>query len=366
MAAPDPLLLFAPGALCAIGTDPLEIAVAVSADCRRFERQRRFPRYRDGDPIVVAGLSLLDDALAPWERMAELGAQAARQSMDASLREWLNEGGQGGGSRPRPVPVLLSMPPTRPGLSDETVAVAAASIIAAVPNACDRHSGYNQCGHDGFMAMLDSARSLLQADAADYCLVGGTDCGLDLDYLHWLERLDRLKGRHQAFGLMPGEGAAFCAATLASRWTPSPGVGTTQVAVAALASAEEPQPWYLGEASSALGLTQAIGSCLAEGRRADVCYCDLNGENWRSAEWDFAYLRNGREFAHPLDLRHPADSWGDVGAASAALMTVLAMTEFADPSCDHRSSLICASSDTRATRSACLLVCDPHNDGRIL
>lgn len=87
----------------------------------------------------------------------------------------------------------------------------------------------------------------------------------------------------------------------------------------------------------------------------DVCFADLNGEVWRSSEWEFAYLRNGRRFRDPLNLQHPSDNWGDLGAASAAMLTVLACAELREELRGYRSALVCASADTRPSRSALLL-----------
>lgn len=360
MARPERLALYAPGAVCALGTDPVEISVAVRAGCRRFERDPQFPGRRDGAPITLSRLALIDDTLSPWERIVALGRNAAGQAMG----QWAEQQ-RAKGQAPLPVPVLISMPPARPGLSDETVGIAAGAILSALPLACPARSGYAQHGHDGFLIVLEMARKLLVGGQADCCIVGGVDSAADIDYLHWLEAQNRLKSSRQPFGLMPGEGAAFCAVRLASSLTPGMAATAPLAFVSTLDTRDEPQPWYTGEASMGSGLTRAIGACLPEGQVAEVCYADLNGESWRSTEWDFAYLRNGRAFGHPLDLRHPAESWGDIGAASAALMTVFAMMEFSDEDSDHRTALICASSDTQPSRSACLLAHEPLPQGTL-
>lgn len=352
------LVLFAPGAVCALGTHPAEIAITVRAGCRRFDRARNLPRHRDGAPAVVARLSLLDDTLTGAQRMLALGHAAAAQSL-ARLSKALATA-----NRPQPlIPVLMSMPPSRPGLSTETIEQIVHSLLDRLTSVSPQESRYFQLGHDGFIAALQHAAMLLHAHQADYCLVGGLDSAADLDYLHWLETLGRLKSDENPFGLMPGEGAAFF---VMARQSSVRALGNTAgpgMVVTALGQHHEPQPWYEGEASMALGLTRAIAACVAEERSAAVCYSDLNGEIWRSSEWDLAHFRNGGAFGHPLDLRHPAESWGDVGAASAALISMLALMEFSDGLHDHRSALVCASSDTQPSRSACLLSYPPATSG---
>ena len=82
----------------------------------------------------------------------------------------------------------------------------------------------------------------------------------------------------------------------------------------------EPRLWFNGKPTIGEGLTQALQEMFSDRNcpkgRVRVTYCDLNGESWRADEWCYAYVRTGTRHGSPLDLRHPAANWGDVGAAS--------------------------------------------------
>jgi len=52
--------------------------------------------------------------------------------------------------------------------------------------------------------------------------------------------------------------------------------------------------------------------------------CDLNGERYRSTEYTYALLRTEELFVKTR-VGHPADCWGDVGAASGPLFASLAL-----------------------------------------
>jgi len=128
--------------------------------------------------------------------------------------------------------------------------------------------------------------------------------------------------------------------------------------VVACSAAVEPQPWYSDRPTLGDGLTRALHALFEaealEGSRADVTYCDLNGESWRVDEWVYAYLRTGKRHGEPLDLRHPAACWGDVGAASGTLLAGLAAFEIARQN-STQTMLVWTASDTGPYRTACVL-----------
>ena len=72
------------------------------------------------------------------------------------------------------------------------------------------------------------------------------------------------------------------------------------------------------------GLTSVLRRALNDagatsGVAADWVLCDMNGESFRGTEWAYAYIRTGKMHRDPLEIWHPADCWGDVGAASGAI-----------------------------------------------
>lgn len=344
-----PLLVAGFGACTSVGLSAAESCNAVLSGVSRIARQKRYPSSRRGEAAALAQQDCLSEDASCVSRMTEL----ARRALTEALRHSAGVVGEAAMPSTGPTPVLLSLPPERPGLSKAEMAAVALEICESVPRFDRRASRLFDNGHTGFIAAMAKAADILQKNEADFCVVGAADSPLDLNYLHWLDAADRLKHRDNPFGVVPGEGAAFTILTRDASYPGEP--GPPRIVLRAVGLGTEPMPWYLEQATRGEGLTRAIAACLPAGVQVDNCYADLTGETWRSAEWDFAFLRNGRSFAHPLDICHPADIWGDTGVASSALLCMLAHAELLDDIVPRRYSLIVSASDTRPSRAACLL-----------
>jgi 3-oxoacyl-[acyl-carrier-protein] synthase-1 len=344
----QPLALVGVGAQGPLGLAPEPIAAAVRAGLKRFRETRWLPRAADGSPTTVSLLSTLEPAWGSAERMRRLGIAAALQALAPLAPVWPAEAR---------LPVLISVPPRRPGLEEGAGARIVAEIMGALPIRPDPRLGGMYEGADGGLAALAYAAALVAEGRAEVCLVGGVDSLRDIELLHWLEGLGRLKGPEAPCGLVPGEGAAFllvCAPSLARRARLAP-----LARIAAPVEALEPNPWYEGRPCLGEGLTRALHGALeaglAQGARAEVTWGDLNGEPWRADEWGYAYLRTAERHGEPLRLRHPAEALGDLGAATGPMLVLLAALDLGHPRRGAASALVFAASDTRPHRAACVL-----------
>jgi 3-oxoacyl-[acyl-carrier-protein] synthase-1 len=81
----------------------------------------------------------------------------------------------------------------------------------------------------------------------------------------------------------------------------------------------------------------------------------MNGEAWRADEWSYAYVRTGKRYASPLNHKHPAAQWGDVGAATGPLLVGVAALDLGRYYSSPRTALLWAASDLDTLRSACLI-----------
>jgi 3-oxoacyl-[acyl-carrier-protein] synthase-1 len=342
------------GAVTAIGLDPGAVAAAAAAGISRVELVETMRDARTGAPVPLALLSTLPIEMSALERMSWMAERAATQAL-AGLTSLP------GGPQLRAA-VLVSVPPTRPGLDVRRSIEQARKLFARLPAAIVR----DQCalydtGHEGGITALLRARDLLARGLADVCLVGGVESYCDPDVLDWLARSGRLKNDDTPSGLIPGEGAAFVLVTTEQVARP---IGLASLgAILGLARAEEPAPWYMGQPTQGRGLTRAIAGAFqqqAPDFRAETTYCDASGEPWRADEWSFAYLRTGERHGHPLALRHPADCWGDVGAASAPLLLVTALVDLRWDRGGSPRALVWCASDTRPYRGAALIQAFPE------
>ncbi|MGC3987176.1 MAG: hypothetical protein QM777_21890 [Pseudorhodoferax sp.] len=158
------------------------------------------------------------------------------------------------------------------------------------------------------------------------CLVGGIDSYFHPDTLEWLDRNRQLAGTVSRSGFIPGEAAGFLllATQQGLERLGLQGLAAVQgCAIGKEAKLIKTAEMCLGEGLSAT-VRRAVDGALLPGERIDEIYCDINGERYRGEEWGFVYLRHSDCFDDPLGYRAPANSWGDVGAASAPLFAMLA------------------------------------------
>ena len=172
----------------------------------------------------------------------------------------------------------------------------------------------------GLMAIEAGCRELRDGGAT-FVFAGGVDSYVDVDALEWLDAVDRLHVPDNAWGFIPGEGAAFCllctAATAAQHHLPTWG------RVLATATSNEPNRIYTETVCLGEGLTRAVQQVLAAlppGAKVDDTICDQNGEAYRADECGFMLARSSERFVSASNFATPADCWGDVGDGIRAVV----------------------------------------------
>ncbi|MBI5255974.1 MAG: hypothetical protein HY855_05710 [Burkholderiales bacterium] len=164
----------------------------------------------------------------------------------------------------------------------------------------------------GLHALL-LARALIEAGQAEQVVVAGVDSFLQRDTLRAFEQRRRLMTESNSNGFFPGEAGAAVLVCGAG----GPG---SELRVLGIGTATEPAPIESTEPFQARGMTHAVQQALdGAGRRlADIAYrlTDLSGEHYKFKEAAFVAGRlGGGERAQPLDLWHPIEYLGEVGAA---------------------------------------------------
>jgi 3-oxoacyl-[acyl-carrier-protein] synthase-1 len=217
-------------------------------------------------------------------------------------------------------------------------------------------------GHAAGVTALVEASDLVSAKSNALAIVVGVESGLSQEGMMWLDMQSLLHGaqrasrtgfRAEAYGRIPGEGAAALA--LVSKATKP---GDEWAALLGCATAQEAVTYQSSEPCVGAGLTKAAQSVLQQGARyrAAPTGCitvDLNGEPYRGDQFGFTALRIGKALQDNWQRSLPALASGDINAASAVAHVALAAYTLAKRP-TKSSHLILASSDD-TLRGAVLL-----------
>ncbi|HEY4366070.1 MAG TPA: beta-ketoacyl synthase N-terminal-like domain-containing protein [Steroidobacteraceae bacterium] len=209
-------------------------------------------------------------------------------------------------------------------------------------------------GRAAALMALELALDSLAIDPSTAVIVGGVDTHLDLRLLNSLDAQQRLLGPQVMDGFIPGEGAAFF---MLSAPQSQPPASAPQILVNAAASVADPGHRYGTAPARGEGLSAAIEQLRARMETplpaVGVTFAGFNGENFDAKLWGVARLRHNDFFAPSMPIEHPADKYGDAGAATGAILTALAATSLADGS-RNGPALVWAASD-REPRACALL-----------
>jgi 3-oxoacyl-[acyl-carrier-protein] synthase-1 len=322
MAKPEVVVVSA-GAVSPIGLSLGETAASARARLARLReiewRDRRFQPFIVG-AVPDAGLPELDLELSAQHlqyresRMLRLAHVALEQALKPLA------------GYEAAIPLLLALPEhhtTKPidpktflsRLAKQTKATFDLPRSIAAPN-----------GRAAGLMAFRRATVLLEANEAEFVLVGGVDSLIDLYVLGTLDMQGRIRNEVNSDGFRPGEGAAFLMLTLASTAAKKGLQPLAQVLGSSMGQeaghiyAQEP---YLGE-----GLAATFAGLFAESPPPMPIGCvfsSFNGEHYWGKEFGVAWLRNSAAFVPDHQMEHPAECFGDLGAAHGIMIVALAV-----------------------------------------
>lgn len=206
-------------------------------------------------------------------------------------------------------------------------------------------------GRASGLVALEAALRYMASAPGRNVIVGAVDTFWDIPLLSQLLKEQRIRSEAVSDGFTPGEGAAFV--VLTSRPAPPEFVSSTVLSVA---TTLDPGHRYGQAPVKGEGLATAIEMTrqmrLPSGP-ANLVFAGLNGEAFDAKQWGVARLRHGELFAPDPMFEHPADCFGDLGAALGAMLLVLADASLIQ---GHRESpaLVWATSDWGACACAWL------------
>jgi 3-oxoacyl-[acyl-carrier-protein] synthase-1 len=221
----------------------------------------------------------------------------------------------------RPVPVFIGLPALTPQEAPWIVHVPAyLQKLADVPVDLGRSAIVPHGRAAGLMA-LELAMNALQADPSGTVVVGGADTFLDLRLLATLDSEQRILGTRVMDGFIPGEGAAFIVLS-------GSGSNGPQVVVNGVASSMDEGHRYGTAPAKGEGLATAMVQLRQRAGQLSgpiaTTFAGFNGESFDAKMWGVARLRHNDVFSPTMLIEHPADKYGDAGAATGAILLALA------------------------------------------
>ena len=238
-----------------------------------------------------------------------------------------------GHSIKKPIPLILAIPEPLPNVSY----IDPQALIKNLVNQKDLplHADLVRRIDSGRAAGIEAltlARHFLYQQKAEVVLLGGSDSHEDALRIGELDKADRLLTSGSLDGLVPGskdgfapgEGAGFLLLTRDPERAMTR--GNRIVALCEPGNSQEPGHLYSRETYRGDGLDQAFKQALGDytGNAIHTVYSSMNGENHWAKEYGVAFLRNKEYFHDSVKIEHPADCYGDLGAATAPVLLALA------------------------------------------
>lgn len=345
-----PIVMSATGMLSAVGDSTLQTFTSVRAGINRFQEMPELyhtlpddPDFEDGEPLVASSLYYLAEQRKqkddPAEWLAHIAGCAFSEMRAGAHLELSDFSGMG---------LFLALPQERSGWDEsrqERFLYHFHNEIALDPFSLNR---FSYAGHAGALSLLGQACELLAQGELKYALVGGTDSYLFRPWLASLDQDYRIKSSRSPAGFAPGEAAGFL--LLEPDGQPQKRNTPVQARIKGYGS---------GKTAAALpgldmSLPETLSPLLDRESPPPVIICNLNGETGRMKEWGYAVTRLGTKLGAPVLLEHPAASYGDIGAASGAVLAGLAPHLLARKHQGSTSAVVWTASDN-GEKSAVLM-----------
>ncbi|MEO8053542.1 MAG: beta-ketoacyl synthase N-terminal-like domain-containing protein [Acidobacteriota bacterium] len=336
------------GMVTAVGLSAPETAASVRAATMRFGQVDWLDRR--SQPFTVAAVpdAGLPELSFEAGRTEGLGARDARllRIGGRALAECLRGVGRGA-EKP---PLVLALPgPERqgsdPGRFLKLLAGQAGGLFDLA------RSATLAAGRAGGLMALGRAAEMIRSGRTRFAVAGGLDSYVDQPTLAALDLEKRVKSDAHLDGFIPGEGAAFLLLA-----TPAAAAAAGLPSLAVVSEASEgfeqghlrSKETYLGEglATTLKALVQAA----PPPRPFVSVWSSMNGESHWAKEWGVAFLRSRDAFDESCAMNHPADCFGDAGAAAGTLLAGLACLD-----ASRGPALVYASSDDGPRASLSIL-----------
>ncbi|GHG84319.1 TIGR02270 family protein [Comamonas sp. JC664] len=183
----------------------------------------------------------------------------------------------------------------------------------------------------GFLRALTEAQQALRQGLLDRCIVGGIDSLVEPVRLQALKALGLLKVPSQPSRMLPGEAAAFLVLERhkEARQHGAPVLATCEAIRAPSVLVEKWEGPAKAGRALANTLAETLSSLTDQGQRTGQIIGGLNGHDRRAYSWGHALPILEPRMLGQLPLWSPAESFGELGAATGAVAVCMAVRDFA-------------------------------------
>lgn len=337
------------GMITPVGLDTVMTASAVKAGVSAYRESNYFDEYYNNIRVATVPDVALESCLDEESLTCPMAARHARmlQMAKLALSEIMPMLPKG-----EKLPLFLAGPEPM-GISDQPLNV---SFIENLALQTGVNLDLEQCrvsslGRVGGLNSIRLAFRYLESTNTKFVLVGGVDTFYDKDTLDYISKKKRLLCGEVMDGFIPGEAAGFLLLTN----HPSAMTADRRPFVFEPGSGSEKGHLYSEETYTGDGLSTAVMVALknANTSKIQTLYSSMNGESFFAKEHGVAMIRNNEALDEKMKLEHPADCFGDLGAASGIVMIGLSATNILTKR-DATPILVCCSSD-REQRSAVVI-----------
>jgi 3-oxoacyl-[acyl-carrier-protein] synthase I len=223
----------------------------------------------------------------------------------------------------KPVPVFIGLPALTPSEAPWLAHVPAYLQKLTTVSVDLTRSAIVPHGRAAGLMALELAMNVVSTDPSATAIVGGVDTFFDLQLLATLDQEERILGPRVMDGFIPGEGAAFF--VLSGAGAQSTG---SRVVVNGVGSSMDEGHRYGTAPARGEGLDSALKQLRQRTGQLPgpigTTFAGFNGESFEAKMWGVARMRHNDFFSPSMVIEHPADKYGDAGAATGAILTALA------------------------------------------
>jgi len=345
------LYLYDTGLITAIGGNTETTISAIKASINRYSDTLFYNKLFKSIVMSLVPNDALPDLSQKLHKFSSLTTRQTRllrlatPALKESLKKWPDD---------KPIPLFLAgsesvsdVPPALHSSFIEHLAIQS-NIKLDLDN-----SRIISTGRSAGIEAIKHASSYLEQSGQHAVLVGGVDTYQDLFLLATLDQENRIKFEGSDNSFVPGEGAGFL--LLISETARKHFSQIEMTAISQPGIGIEAGHLYSDSAYKGDGLANAFRNALTHVQHGSVSgiYSSLNGENFSTKELGVAITRNSQYFMPGNQTYHPADCFGDIGAATGPALIILANSNLLNDK-SNLPSLVYCSSDTGPRAAVCI------------